>query len=98
MSEHFESDNHYGHHITPANLHSEDIQTLLNQGCDDPDCKGKHTHNTLIVHCRHHKKSPTWTVFGMGKTSLIVICAKCEAQLACVEIASRNPEHKTLTE
>jgi hypothetical protein len=94
----YEGEGHYGHHITPATLYLEDVQAVLGRGCDDPECKGKHKHDTLIVHCGKHKESPTWTIFGKGKNSLIVICAKCEKQLACVAIAPRNPEHKSLTE
>jgi hypothetical protein len=71
-------------------LHHEDIQEILNRGCEAPGCT--HDHSTLIMHSRCHFNAPTIVVFLKDRPYLLVACDVCKKPLAFIAIASRPPE------
>lgn len=63
-------------------FHREQLDALVCQGCDDPNCSGE-----LYIHSSCHERAPTWTKYNKRKGCVIVECSICEREIACIEIA-----------
>ena len=64
-----------------------DIQEVLDQGCENPDCKNDKCKDEIFLNARCHPDSAVRVAIYRGDDRVHVLCHECEKVVAHIKIS-----------
>lgn len=70
-----------------APLTFSEVQSILDSGCHEPNCKCESHLNLAYIHGLCHPESPTWVELKRDSKVITVVCAECGCPITQLTLA-----------